>query len=1158
MSHTPSPQIREIPSAALLSNGRFHVAVTASGTGGSRRDWIALSRWPADPVEDAHGFFIYLQDLDSGAMWSVGAAPVGNVGPRYDVVRDGGIFSISHENHGIAANLEIAVARSFDAEVRRLRLRDISGKRRRIAATSYIEIALNHPAGDASHPAFSKLFVQTEAAPEQNLLLARRRPRADGERWPCMFHGIVGGTGVSWETDRLRFLGRGRGPDRPAALRLNAPLSRTTGNVLDPVFSLRAEIDIPQGIGVELGFFLGAADGRDAALDVAKRIPDVAAIRAALDEARATEGLLTNLAISDDGSLVPSTAPDGRALAIPCDRPVAPAPVAHPQGHPAPQDAAEALQFWNGYGGFSADGSEYVIRMPWADGGPMRPPLPWINVISNEHCGFLISESGAGHTWCRNSQANRLTPWSNDPVSDPHGEAIYIRDEADGAFWSPTPGPAPAPCDYEARHGFGYSTFTCDHRDLRHETTVFVPRHGTLKIARLRLTNRSSSPRHLSLFWYARLIMGSLPSPIPAIVTRRHDPDGTLTAINPAASDFRGGIAFSSAAVSGAKLLARHHSCDRLAFIGPGGSTARPMALLGTTPLDGATGAGLDPCFAHQLQISLGPGQATECIFLLGEAMSEAGAHDVAARHSDAAAIDSALEEATAFWRSFTSAIRVQTPSPAINLMLNGWLPYQNLSCRIWGRSAFYQSGGAYGFRDQLQDAAALAMTRPDITRAQILLHARHQFQEGDVLHWWHPAPMETGMRTRFSDDLLWLPFVTAHYIRTTGDDAILDELQPFVTAPPLLPDQDETYLRPEVGGESADLYGHCCRAIDRSLATGAHGLPLMGTGDWNDGMNRVGRQGRGESVWLGFFLHHVLENFLPLCERRGDSGRLATYRTHRDRLAEALNGPGWDGAWYRRAFYDDGTPLGSRDDDECRIDALAQAWAVISGVATPGRADSAMRSMERELVSEREGIIRLLAPPFANTPKDPGYIKGYVAGVRENGGQYTHAASWVIRAFAEHGQYARATDLLEMVMPVTRAKTREAADAYKTEPYVIAADVYGAPPHVGRGGWTWYTGSAGWMFRVAIESILGLHFENGDRLILRPRIPDHWPGFKIDCRTPQGATLHIDVENPAGRPRRIDAALFDGRPLPAELASRGIPLPIAGEHSIRIVLGGP
>jgi N,N'-diacetylchitobiose phosphorylase len=1105
-----------------LSNGRFELVISDAGAGTSSCDGLALTRWRADPVEDDLGTIVYLRDLDDGRFWSLGYQPTRTPAEVYRTEAEGGNFVLQRETDGLAARLQVSVSPDADLELRRLVLRNLAMHTRRIEVTSYLEVVLYHAGADAAHPAFAKLFVQTERDAGHGALLARRRPRAGHERWPWLVHALVGAPAHEWETDRLRFLGRGGTPARPTALLGREPLSGSVGNVLDPVMSLRGVVELAPGADAELLFLTGAAKGRAEVLQLLQPYVSAAGLWSPAQAAGSTEAR--------------------------------PAP---PSEHQPEDDEPAGLAFYNGYGGFSPEGDEYVVRLPWRGGAPRRPPLPWINVVANERCGFLVSECGAGYTWARNSQANRLTPWYNDPVSDPHGEACYLRDEESGAVWSPLPGPRPAPCDYEARHGFGYSRFSCAHEALDQETTLFVPRHDPLRILRLRLTNRSGAPRRLSVFSYQRLVLGTLPDSPSPVVTTFDAGRQLLRAVNPEAGEFAGGIVFACAVLDGTRLEDSTFTCDRAAFLGVHGDLSDPAALRAGTRLDGACGEGLESCFAQQLRLTLAPGQTAECVFLLGECPDESELERLVARYRAPGAVQTAFEEVRTYWSGLLGALRVETPAPAIDLMLNGWLLYQNLACRIRARSAFYQSGGAYGFRDQLQDAAALATVRPDLTRAQLLLHAAHQFAEGDVLHWWHPAPMERGLRTRFSDDLLWLPYLTAHYIEVTGDAAILDEEAPFLRARLLEPGEDETYLQPEESGESADLYEHCCRALDRSLTRGAHGLPLMGTGDWNDGMNRVGREGKGESVWLGFFLYRILGDFLPLCERRGDRGRIARYYDYRSRLAEDLQSGGWDGAWYRRAYYDDGAPLGSAGDPECRIDALAQSWAVLSGAAPPTRAAQAMDAVEAQLVSEHDGIVRLLTPAFVATPHDPGYIKGYVAGVRENGGQYTHAACWVVMALAELGRNERAARVLEMLSPVTHAATPERVARYRLEPYVVAADVYGEPPHVGRGGWSWYTGSAGWLFRAALESVLGLRVTQGRTLLIRPCIPAAWPGFRIRYRLPDGVTqCDIAVENPSGG-RQVIAARLDGVDTPIVGGAARVSLPAGGgDYRVELRLG--
>ncbi len=830
------------PAAALhrLTNGRYELLISDSGAGQSSCNGIALNRWRNDPIQDDLGSIVYLRDLDTGRYWSLGYQPTRTSTGRYRAGLDGERFAVEREDEGIEARLAVSIDAHADLERRRVRLRNLSARARRVELTSYLEVVLFPADADAAHPAFAKLFVQTERDPASGALLARRRPRAQHEAWPWMVHALAGAEPVQWESDRARFLGRGRTPASPAALLGDAPLSGTVGNVLDPVLSLRTVVELAPGEEVETLFLTGVAPDRAGALRLVE--PDIRLMRAGGRRA-------CSPAVSPGGSS-PADAEDGAAV--------------------------DGLLFFNGYGGFSADGTEYVIRLPWGRDAPRRPPQPWINVIANERCGLLVSESGAGYTWARNSQANRLTPWDNDPVSDPHGESCYIRDEDSGAAWSPTPGPMPAPCDYEVRHGLGYSRFTCDYSGLTQEIDAVRSARRPSPDPAPETDQQGRGTAHaVRVFvpapgpgWAARVS----PSPVVTAFDAGRD---LLTAVNPEAGDFAGGIAFAFSVVgdvAGVEVEGSAFSGDRLAFIGRHGDPSSPAALRPGAELDAACGRGLEPCFAQQVRIRLASGETAECAFLLGECLGEAELDELVGRYRVPGAVGAALAEATGFWADLVSRTRVETPSPAIDLMFNGWLQYQNLGCRIWARSAFYQSGGAYGYRDQLQDAAALVYLRPDLTRAQILLHAGNQFVEGDVLHWWHPAPMGRGLRTRFSDDLLWLPFVTGHYVQVTGDEALLEEPAPFLAARTLAPGEDEAYLLPEPSGESADVYEHCCRAIDRSLTRGAHGLPLMGTGDWNDGMNRVGREGRGESVWLGFFLFQILGDFIPLCERREDA----------------------------------------------------------------------------------------------------------------------------------------------------------------------------------------------------------------------------------------------------------------------------------------------
>ncbi|MBW4090377.1 MAG: glycosyl transferase [Proteobacteria bacterium] len=838
--------------------------------------------------------------------------------------------------------------------------------------------------------------------------------------------------------------------------------------------------------------------------------------------------------LSDQLARIPEPAPAPRVMAVrgPVVAPVQPSP-------PVPE-----LEFFNGLGGFADAGREYVTVL-----GPGRAtPAPWINVIANRGFGFQVSAEGAGCTWAVNSRENQITPWSNDPVTDRSGEAFYLRDADTGQVWSPTATPIRDPAAaYLAYHGRGYSRFTHAAHGIAAELLQYVPLDSPIKISRLRLRDTSGRARHLSLTAFAEFVLGpSRTASAPHVTTEIDRASGALFARNPWSREFGGQVAFLD--LGGAQTS---WTGDRRAFIGRNGTLASPAALAGTTPLSNTVGAGLDPCGALRTSFDLAAGGTVELVCFLGAAADAEAARRLIARYR-AADPDAAPAAVAAYWDGVLGAIQVKTPDRAMDIMLNGWLLYQTLACRVWARSGFYQASGAYGFRDQLQDGMALATACPGETRAHLLAAAGRQFVEGDVQHWWLPHSGQ-GVRTRISDDRVWLAYTVAHYVETVGDTAVLDVSVPFLEGQRLMPGEHDAFFQPTVSEETATLFAHCARGLDASLALGSHGLPLIGTGDWNDGMNRVGAEGRGESVWLGWFLYATLMGFAPLADARGETARATAWWAHAAGLRAALDRAAWDGDWYRRAWFDDGTPLGTAAADACRIDSLAQSWAVLSGAADPARARRAMAALERELIRPAEGLALLLAPPFDTGPLDPGYIKGYPPGIRENGGQYTHAALWAVMAFAQLGEGDKAAALFSFLNPITHAATPTGVQRYKTEPYAVAADVYAAAPHVGRGGWSWYTGSAGWMQRAGVESILGLRLRAGV-LWLDPCIPRDWPGFEMVFRH-GSARYEIKVENPAGTGRSIAFAALDG----AVVTARPLQLPLADDratHRVDIRLG--
>jgi len=828
------------------------------------------------------------------------------------------------------------------------------------------------------------------------------------------------------------------------------------------------------------------------------------------------------------------------------------APAAPPRGHvsigaPARAPSAPAvpgLEFFNGLGGFAHDGHEYVSVLS----AGRTTPAPWINVIANATFGFHVSVEGCGYTWSASSRENQLTPWSNDPVSDRPGEAFYLRDRDSGALWSPTAAPIREDKGtYVCRHGQGYTRFEHTAHEIEIDLLQLVPRADPVKISRLIVRNTSTRTRRLSLTAYVEWVLGSSRSASALSIITDVDPEtGALFARNPWNAMFGERIAF-------ADLGGRQDAwtSDRREFLGRSGTLSNPAALAADARLSRRVGAGLDPCAALQTSLELEPGASVEVVFLLGQADTVDDARSLVGRYRQID-VQAVLDEVTQHWDAVLDTLQVRTPDRAMDIMVNRWLLYQTLSCRVWARAGFYQASGAYGFRDQLQDGTALAMTQPALTREHLLRAAARQFVEGDVQHWWLPTSGQ-GVRTRISDDRVWLAYATAHYVETTGDAGVLDEPVAFLQGPVLGDEEHESFFRAELAQHSASLFEHCARGLDDSLALGEHGLPLIGTGDWNDGMNRVGEQGRGESVWLGWFLHTTLSQFVPLASARKEQARAQRWTTHAANLRVSLEREAWDGDWYRRGYFDDATPLGSSTSNECRIDSIAQSWSVLSKAADPVRAQRAMAAVQQQLIRDDENLALLFTPPFDRMAHDPGYIKGYPPGIRENGGQYTHAAAWSVMAFAALGDGDTAAQVFSILNPINHTSTRAQVQRYKVEPYVSAADVYSVAPHVGRGGWTWYTGSAGWLYRSGIEAILGIR-QQGDALLVDPCIPKAWPEFSVAFRY-RTARYDILVENPDGVTRGVAAIEIDGVLSPA--GSGRIPLLDDAEiHRVRVRLG--
>jgi len=811
--------------------------------------------------------------------------------------------------------------------------------------------------------------------------------------------------------------------------------------------------------------------------------------------------------------------------------------------HPSVYTAVEPrkdLQFFNGLGGFTTDGKEYVITTTPEN----KTPAPWINVLANPGFGSIITESGQSYTWVENAHEIRLTPWNNDPITDLKGEAFYLRDEESGRFWSPAPLPCRGSSPYITRHGFGYSVFEHSEDGIHTEMTVFTDIEAPVKYIIIKLRNHSGRQRRIAATGYAEWVLGDLRAKyLKHTITELDESSGAILARNEYSIEFANRVAFFDASGTNKAI-----TTDRTEFLGRNGTMNNPNGLH-KAKLSGKTGAALDPCAVIQVAFDLAEEEEHDIIFRLGAGENRQHALDIIHAREGSEAARQALNKVHEYWQKALGVIQIKTPDAALNMLANGWLNYQTLSSRIWGKSGFYQSGGAFGFRDQLQDVLSLMHSQPQLVKSQILLCASRQFKEGDVQHWWHP-PAGRGVRTTCSDDFLWLPFVTSRYVNATGDKAILDEQIHFLEGRLLNEGEESYYDLPIRSDASAGLFEHCVRSIEHALQFGVHGLPFIGSGDWNDGMDKVGSGGKGESVWLAFFLYDILLRFAQIAVLKNDEAFAKKCKEEAEKLRINIRQNAWDGEWYRRAYFDDGTPLGSHENEECKIDSIAQSWSVLSKAGDADRTILAMQSADKHLVRKEDGLIQLFNPPFDKSDLNPGYIKGYVPGVRENGGQYTHAAIWLVMAFAEIGNRKRTWELLQMINPLNRGNNEEKIGIYKTEPYVIAADVYAEPMHKGRGGWTWYTGSAGWMYQLIIDSFIGLKRE-ADTLKFTPCIPQEWQNFEINYRFVD-SNYHIQFIQSASEVEKTMKVFLDE----AEQENGIVPLINDGKaHEVKIEL---
>ncbi|MDR1391629.1 MAG: hypothetical protein LBJ09_00330 [Clostridiales bacterium] len=1265
------------PKIHVISDSDFASVNTDFGTGYLKFSNIFLTRFREDVISGIYGIFFYIRNLTNEKMWSASFAPSFTKPSKYEVEYKSHLATFSRCDENILTTMQVIVSNKHSVELRKIKITNKSTEELSFDLTSYMEITLCPIEADIAHMSFSNLFIQTEYLNDTNSIIANRRPRSQNEQKHFLFHTLlknVDKNKITYETDRMKFLGRNKTVLNPKELKKYDELSGTTGAVLDPIASIRTKFTLKPNECKSFTFATGYSPSRSEAINTIKyyqnstfeKILSLSEGKSEIEnkyfgfssiEQKLYYKLLSKIifsqpkpkeleiftekntkgqdgfwqyGISGDNPIITLQIIDGNfeyikqilnahefwkhklfkvdliliyenfeekiinlvnsrylinfkntsdgifilnrknlndefinllfagSRIVINDKEFSnilenKPNILNKKEFPfaldffnyslkPPEIDMSKLKFWNGYGGFDVASNEYVIILKNNE----STPLPWVNVISNPKLGFVISEKGGGYTWCENSRENRLTPWFGDTLTDQTGEKLYICDNKTGCVFSPFENFSKNTNEHIVRHGIGYTTFENTTNKIYQNLKMFVPREDPVKIIFLSLKNLENSKKDLTLSYYVQVVMGAFPETNNRFIKIKKLKNGTIVAENKYNSSFSKKIMFVHCSE---KIFDFTNS--RLEFFGNSKLDKIPQGVL-TEKLNNSTATEGEPCIALRLNIILEPNEEKKIVILVGEEENKAEILKLCEKYEKIENTEGELLKVVQNWKNITEKIQIKTPDESFNIMINSWLLYQTISCRIFGRSSNYQSGGAYGFRDQLQDSLATIYSLPQITKNQIIKHANHQFLEGDVQHWWHESQTEheinesvekninneishnqkkdaigweiknknkiigcgdKGIRTKFSDDLLWLPFSVCEYIKKTEDYKILDEKVHFIEGKILDENTDEKYFVPNVSQKEENIYKHCIRAIEKSLVFGKHKIPLMGSGDWNDGMNKVGNQGKGESVWVGWFLIDILNKFSEISILMKDNQRSENYKNIAKEISKSINENAWDGNWYKRAYFDNGSCIGSIENKECIIDSIAQSWSVISGGGETEKTKLAIENMQKYLFHKENKLIKLLTPPFKTSNPSPGYIEGYVEGVRENGGQYTHAAIWAIIALSRLNMCNEAYEAFAMLNPINHSLTKEGADNYKIEPYVLAADVYTNSQHRGRGGWSWYTGASGWMYRTGIEEIIGFNL-NGNVLNINPKLPSYWNECQIQYKH-ENKIIEIKIKNP-------------------------------------------